>query len=661
MADVEFHVPTHEPTFIKPLDAASRRRSRASHDSVAASTRSWVLMNQQSLPPPAEPIPVPDPIPALAPTPSSRSRPLPEPPRRTSGIVDSAGNEHMTVDLPKMGYEWTTGRGAKAREANAHKGFVGGFVSGLRRLPRALVRTRRPRRGTLHTDAETEGTEGTGMTGNTLPQYVSNPTTPVVPNAGVAFAQHNADAGRRRHPSFRIVPPEEDEAAQQGPIVIGGDPQQERGGGGDPSMLEFPQTPLENPYDRETASVHGRGAATPAAATSPRLSRADDHLIVPSPDADTDEPVSVQAHPLPTEDYRRMSAADAAHPQSRTTLNSTAFTSESPSFSTELNGIHRFFNALHGLPWIAAERITADYVPKLYTKPAVSWYHPKGESAAADAARTRDVAVSAASPASPPSPRSRSPPRHRHHRRTATLPDPPASAPPATYGFPVAYSYYPAFSPSPRPPSPPTPPTQRRSPPPRSPSPRHTHRAHRHRRRSTTYHAPPTSPILSMPAPWVPAPPAPVYIIQASPAPTPSPPVSPPLPPPPQAPSSSTGATTGSMSTPGSTQLQQPSSQTSPVSGSGASGGKPGAAQMLGLAPVYMQMQVVPAPVGGGHQLAFVPGGDARYPYGYASPYSYPYPYTPPHTMSGSGSGGGSGRGYGSPIAMPLPAQTGGG
>ncbi|KAF7350075.1 hypothetical protein MVEN_01309400 [Mycena venus] len=557
MADVEIHSSPYEPTFIKPLDTASRRRSRASHDSAAVSTRSWVLMNQNSPPPPEEPIaipapepiPVPEPVPALSPGPAREPRPLPEPPRRTSVIVvDESGAEHMAIELPPgadggIGYQWTTGRGAKVREAHGHKGFVGGFVSGLRRLPRALVRTRRPRRGTMHTEEGTEGTEGTGMTGNTLPRYVSNPTTPITPNASVAFLRgglrvqqpENADDGRGpRHPSFRIVPPAEE---LQQDIVR--DPQQELehgDGEGGPSVLEFPQTPLENPYDRETTPVT-RG---PSAVTSPHLSRADDHLAAPTDlEGELDEPVSVQAHPLPTDDYRRMSAADAAQPQSRTTITSQSFSGDSPSFSSELNGWHRFFNALHVLPWVATDRLTVDYRPKVKSKTGVSWYHPEGESAAAaDTARSLNGAAiaSPASPASaPPRSRTRSPPRHRTHRRSVTLPDPPASAPPTAYGFPFAY--YPAFSPSP-------PPTQQGSR--RAPSPRRPHSPrHRHHRRSATYHAHThTQPLaMPMPTPWVPspllpAPPAPVYIIQASPSSTPSPP---PLPP------SSVQATPGSV------------------------------------------------------------------------------------------------------------------
>ncbi|KAJ6571259.1 hypothetical protein B0H19DRAFT_1064373 [Mycena capillaripes] len=619
MADIEFRAAQLEPTFVKPLDTASRRRSRASrasHDSAAASTRSWVLMTQQAPPPPVEPIPVPEPVPALAPTPGG-SRPLPEPPRRTSMVLDESGAEHMTVDLPPavetLGYQWTTGRGAKVREKSKEKekegkGFVGGFVSGLRRLPRALVRPRRARRGTTNTEG-TDGTEGTGMSGNTLPRYVSTPPTPVVAGPPVGFVQgtgglvapeeHAEEGRRRRHPSFRVDPPREDMQRGAAPIVCDPDAQEGHGDGeGGPSVLELPQSPMENPYDRE--------GVTPTTYPSSHVSHADDLLAAPAPEGDGDEPVSVHVHPLPTEDYRRMSAADAAQPQSRTTITSASFTADSPSFSSELNGVHRFLAALHVLPWVAPERVTVDYRPKTKPKVGVSWYRPEGEGEGETEqvhARTRDLDATSTSPASASNaPRARSPPRQRTHRRATTSP---SMATPVPYGG-YPFAYYPPPIPSPSPP-----PIQggRR----RRASPRRQHR------RSATYH--PTSPIPGGSwAPMLPAPPAPVYIIQASPAPTASPP------PPPGS---------GSMhATPGS--------GTTPSDGGGGGTGKH--MQMLGLAPVYMQMQLVP---GSAHQLAFVasPGsahgsgnGSAGYAHGYG--------------------GYGYGSGYGSPIAMPPPVQT---
>ncbi|KAJ7466136.1 hypothetical protein B0H11DRAFT_2048569 [Mycena galericulata] len=708
MADTEFRAPpspAREPTFVKPLDTASRRRSRASHDSAAASTRSWVLMTQQNPPPPAEPIPLPEPVPALAPgpgpmltptTPTPQGRPLPEPPRRISVLGSTGtGAEHMAVEVPSpdaaaagLGYQWTAARGAKAREAHQHregKSFVGGFVSGLRRLPRALVRTRngtgtgngnvnvRARRGTAGTEG-TEGTEGTGMTGNTLPRYASNPPTPVVDAASVAFMRNQdgdrrgvggVEEGRRLHPSFRVDPPEEDlQQAIVTPIVY--KPEEEDGPVGGDVMPGALDAPLENPYDREfVASTHIPAAiSTGPGAASPHPSRADDRLTLPAPALDGDEPVSVHAHPLPAEDYRRMSAQDVAagQPNSRTTISSGSFSSRnSPSFSAELSGAHRFFQALHLLPWVATDRVTADYRPKAKAREGESWYHPAAEPGARgledgeeeqedEVEREHGERAAVHSPASgsdaPPRrythTRTRSPPRHRTHRRATTSPDPPP--PPATPPLPFAYnySYYPAFSPlPPQPQTPPSPPQQSRRPPSgrahtRSSRP-HAHRQHR---RSATYHA--HSPgSWSPPAPtMLPAPPAPVYIIQAT----------PPLPHalPPSALASTPPALNASASPlPGSGGMDAGVDAGARAEGDAHGHGHGHAygygAQGAMLAPVYMQMPV-----------------QMQYPYTYpsASPpsqrssgspppgqgYTFTYPYAYPSSAS--------------PIATPPPVRS---
>ncbi|KAJ7202629.1 hypothetical protein GGX14DRAFT_154617 [Mycena pura] len=579
MADTEYRTSAREQTLGKPLDTASRRRSRASHESAAVSTRSWVLTNAQSPPPPppAEPIPVPEPVPTLSPFP----RPLPEPPRRTS-TVDEAGAEHMTVDVPpaEAGYQWTTGHVNKAREAHAHregKGFVGGFVNSLRRLPRALVRTRRRRRGTMGTEG-TEETEGTGMTGNTLPKYASTPPTPVVGDASVGFvrgglaargvqglhgAGRNAAAAQPIHPSFILVPPED--GVQQGLT-----PHSEHGEGeAMPSGLEVPMV-MESQYGRPVSSIHG----TPASAPSARLSHADDRAAARAVD-DGDEPVSVHPHPLPTEDYRRMSAHDL---HSRTTIDSGSFSTGSPSFSSELhNPLYRFFNALHLLPWVATERVTADYHPKHKPKTGVSWYYPEGGLPAT--APGSDHPTPDLDPSNTQSASRRNPSR-RNRTRTRAAPAPEA---PAVYNYPVAY--YPAFSP----------PLVQSSRRPTSSRPhggsrgsraRGTH-VPRHHRRFATYHGP---------APWLPPHPSPVYVIQATPSPGATPILS-------------------------SNASPAPQSDAAGTAGSDPPGKSPGpiAAQML--APVYMQMQMSP----GSDRVAFVPGSPG-YAYAYSSSIPMPAP-----------------------------------
>ncbi|KAJ7289787.1 hypothetical protein C8J57DRAFT_1706468 [Mycena rebaudengoi] len=488
MADfTEFRAPAREqPTFVKPLDTASRRRSRISHDSAAASTRSWVLMNQQSPPPPVSTIPIPPPISALAGTPPPVARPLPELPTRTASVIP--GVEHMTVERAAADAETGYGYQGKGRDT---KSFVGGFVSGLRRLPRALVRNRRGRRGTVGT----EGTSGTVVSGNTLPRYVETPPpTPEIggtDNAGGGFLRVGDDAQgqRQRHPSFRVVPPDVD---PDDPTLAAPPPCPDNAGDlGAPEDLDLP--PLDNPYEHE-------GAAPPPAAPTPAVSlhpsRTEDR-----PAGDGDEPVSVHAHPLPTGDYRRMSATNAAQPHSRTTISSGSFSADSPSFSSELNGFHRFFHALHLLPWVATDRVTADYLPKGKSKALVSWYHPEellpsGE----DTLNAPPTSPAALSPSSGSASHRPSASRPRAHRRHASESDTPL--PPPTLSYPFAYAY-PAYSPPPRSKHPSSHARSRRSP--------AQHHARHHRRSAT---------MQGWSPPLLPAPPTPVYVIQATPPPS---------------------------------------------------------------------------------------------------------------------------------------------
>ncbi|KAJ7060258.1 hypothetical protein C8F01DRAFT_192284 [Mycena amicta] len=468
------------------IDAASRRRSR---DSAAASTRSWVIMNAQSPPPPPEPIPIPEPV--------STVRPLPEPPRRTASAMTGpeANAEHMVVDVPppEAGYQWTTGRVSKAKEAHAHRvrsgdgkgqGFVGGFVNGLKRLPRAFGR-KRPRRGTEATDFTSAGTEGTG---NTLPQYRSEPPTPLVPDQGVTFGAPLArrtnpqGAAQPYHPSFILVPPEEDER----PVEMD-------------EGVAVDEGAMPGGFDEQAAlSTHVR-PPTPG----PPITRTRSHLA--PEERDGDEPVSVHANPLPTEDYRRMSAHDAVlsrqqSQRSRTTVDSqlgSPSVVSSPSFAEELHGpIYRFFSALHMLPWVATDRVTADWKPKRKPRSeseGISWYYPMGH--APPSTPRRAVSLLDSTEAASRSPRSGTGRRSadvrdigrevhiRRHRSTRPRPSAGITTSEGQYGY--TYAPYPAFSPLP-PPVPafsPPPPRPVHSP---VPSPHHVlspHRSHAHSHR----------------------------------------------------------------------------------------------------------------------------------------------------------------------------------
>ncbi|KAF7325903.1 hypothetical protein MKEN_00441100 [Mycena kentingensis (nom. inval.)] len=533
------------------LGPASHHRSR---DSAAASTRSWVITNATSPPPSPEVIPVPEPVQSL----SSAPRPLPEPPWRTpSALTAEQHAEHMFVEVPsaEMGYQWTTGKVDKAKEAHARRlgtksSFVGGFVSGLKKLPRVLGRSKRPRRGT-------EATELSAGTGNTLPQYRSEPPTPI-PDQNVTFAM----APQPYRPSFILVPPEEEHQPTSAAVddeMPGG-----FGAADNPSTRVGPTRPPTPGIALTRSHSH-----TPA--PSPRPSRAADERLP--------ETASILAHPQPTEDYRRMSAQDAALSRQQSTHSLTTVDDESesslrsPSFTSELHGpFYRFFNALHMMPWVATDRITVDWKPKPKPRPTLtqgtSWYYPVGMAPASTPGHGTSEIDPMEVRLPPPQTRTHA----SRHRQTMTAEYP-------TY----TYAPYPAFSHSPPPRSPLPSPIPSPRPARRSRRNSHTQsqlaqtanrrRHHHHRRRPSTngqYRVPPID--GSANAQWAPLAsphlyhaPAPLYVIQASPVPSEA------------MPASETGGTAGSPNnSPAPRRMRSPSSL-----------------QML--APVYMQMQVPPA------------------------------------------------------------------
>lgn len=120
-------------------------------------------------------IPRPLPPPAAAVTTPSRPLPVPTTPMPPGGFEPSEemDAEYMNVD-PEEDFEgWNGGQDFQSqwRKPGPRK-FVGGFVNGLKRLPRAVLR--KPVR---------RGTDNTAHTGDTLPTYHSPILTgPSVPN-----------------------------------------------------------------------------------------------------------------------------------------------------------------------------------------------------------------------------------------------------------------------------------------------------------------------------------------------------------------------------------------------------------------------------------------------------------------------------------------------
>ncbi|CAK5273471.1 unnamed protein product [Mycena citricolor] len=667
-----------------------RRISHASHDS----TRSWVLTQQQQQQQqlqqqtgdPEAVGPRPRPV-------SQGSRPLPTPPLRTySGaaqrltVDDEIEGEHMWVKLPEaaqagygFGYGPEVGPGinakaqkemerAREREKKSRnnkdraeqkaqapeKGagttsFVGGFVSGLRRLPRTFVRNR-ARRGTI-------GTETT--TAATLPQYASNPPTPIVPPA-FNNSQHRSrnsedarmrESPRAQFPSFRVVPPEGDALGEQAQVVHDLDALEAGTPAAMPGGLELapdpmPSTADDHAYHRErshppTTRTNTHPDTLPAHVPSIVLSRAPSASVVTRlpldaaaaaalpPQAD-DEPVSINARPRPTEDYRRMST-HISHPQSGTTVDSAAygerssqdFSSDTPSFSAELreqrqrqggNAWIRFFGKLHAMPWVVGEeeRITVDWKPKKLKPKSVpenSWYRPVEEREEREKQEAEEKALRRERRARARERRERTLREHGtqdddENERTTGSPISSHSHSPQQAPYyppnPYPYPYYPmAYMPA-YPPTPPiTPPSPGRR---RAASPgagKSKPRGSKRRRPRSHPHLGPANPQSGHPFPpaWMPVSPTPLYVIQATPPPTQT--GSPPPPPLHDEPRPGSGAGSGSGAVAAGAQA-------------GHGGGTPV------LTPMLVQHMHVP------------PGGSPVFLAGNAGGPGYAYAWTPP-------------------------------
>ncbi|KAF8964510.1 hypothetical protein BDZ97DRAFT_1815464 [Flammula alnicola] len=191
------------------------RNSHYSHHSVAPSTRSWVYPYQQNRPgpPPPQPLDLPTPVQPLRPLPNPHASSLshshgPHGPLRVVNNPDplnfDGGEEIMNVDVsgPLVNLEFQpsgSGKGVKAgswSNPSTGKSFVGGFVKGIRKLPRVMFGYGAGiGGGTLVTE------------GNTLPVYTSNPPTPVVGPGRSPLNFHHGPAIAMPQPTIPESPP----------------------------------------------------------------------------------------------------------------------------------------------------------------------------------------------------------------------------------------------------------------------------------------------------------------------------------------------------------------------------------------------------------------------------------------------------------------------
>ena len=249
MTDYEDYLrPSRGPSFVQSAAHGIRRsltrHSYRSHNapSVNATTLSWVH-SQQNIPgPPPTP-----PLPISPPTPVQRQRPLPNPHAQHHPVLHTVNpsepldreeeRERMNdirLAYQKAGPTKLRKAAPSTHNSNIKRTVIGGVVKSIRRIPRIMFgygtsKGTLERKGTPG-DGEGTSTSVTGIaSGNSLPQYVSNPPTPIV--APIPSHPHHythqqmetqmvpilgsspppevvrLDDVRRHCPSVRIMPP----------------------------------------------------------------------------------------------------------------------------------------------------------------------------------------------------------------------------------------------------------------------------------------------------------------------------------------------------------------------------------------------------------------------------------------------------------------------
>ncbi|KII87075.1 hypothetical protein PLICRDRAFT_42714 [Plicaturopsis crispa FD-325 SS-3] len=299
------------------------------------------------------PLPVP-PLPVHDGPNTPRPIPIPSPAVNARGAAELASTEeYMTVDAPpgdvEAGYSDVKGR---QRGGSGSRGIVGGFVRGLKKIPKAMMLSnpteRRPtRRGT----ADTYGTGGTAGTDiqTPLPQYESAGRIPTLPE--------NA-----RYVQGMDMP-------MAHPAAIRSEEHLQQSHSRHPSSATTHDARTHDSYTHDNHTMHTHDSRTLHHTHDSHMYDGLDgdttavHHDVP-PHAHTNSPVFIE--PRPASDYDKMS--EPIRPPS------------ARSFSSSIMRVARFFRELNDLPWVS-ERVAADYFPAerhrraRRARPAtISWY-----------------------------------------------------------------------------------------------------------------------------------------------------------------------------------------------------------------------------------------------------------------------------------------------
>ncbi|KAI0043932.1 hypothetical protein FA95DRAFT_1608951 [Auriscalpium vulgare] len=348
--------------------------------------------------------------PRPAPPPVEAIHGLPTPAPRAQGLYDAddIDPEYMDVEAPAE----VEGQGIIYEEPyeepdpsqRPRRRFVGGFVAGLKRLPKAMrrgfmydKRTRSPapdvygheyvpeddpadfegdhaRESAPPYDAPGEPLQGEVhyVEAMDMPTGLAAPPTIHTPSHSMHSARSpsHLTAHSLSHPSMRQSQHGSLHPSQNSVAWTVRNPDPDPPSATDETATNYkyqhplhPQAPQSN--SGSTAPTHPQPQAS-TSASSRRARTVPSPVYAPEPTNNIGSPIYVE--PLPTTDYGRMASPVQPPPE--------------PTLPSQLARVGNFFRELNGLPWIASSgTITTDYVAEdsarsryLRAKDAGSWY-----------------------------------------------------------------------------------------------------------------------------------------------------------------------------------------------------------------------------------------------------------------------------------------------
>ena len=290
----------------------SQSRPQYDDDHVQDNKQTWPHLHlpspSQRPPSPPAPIPIPSPVPGV----------------RALADLTINPDTHAVGDLESgMGHQRTSFGDARRP---GRRSFVGGFISGLKRLPRALTKTQHPNERSTDRASDSMVVASLGNLddyGNPLPTPSSTSHSILPPPPGFEGEQATS-------PTLRASTDHTHE-----------------------DQLEFQRSATAIAVQPNSSSV----APVPA---------------VPSNSSQTTTPTTpISIEPNPTSDYAKM--GDPASPPEPPT---------DPSLTSYLTRLRQFVKAVNDLPWIAP-RTTVDYIPGRFSnetqrshprRDTLSWY-----------------------------------------------------------------------------------------------------------------------------------------------------------------------------------------------------------------------------------------------------------------------------------------------